>query len=185
MRSKLIISNEVTSASVHDSQVFDVLLNEQTQVVFADSAYMWNEIPENIRSEVMTHAVRNHPLNEEQIKINHLRSSIRCRVEHVFGFIENSMHGSTFKGTTLIRAKLKGMPTSLTYNLFRVGQVKKAAQIQRRSVYNFNKMDLKSSKKLDLRLKVRGLLRVIMIKTDFSQILHGFYGVIRGALIHY
>lgn len=137
MQSKLIISNEVTSASVHDSQIFDVLLDEKTQVIFADSAYMWNEIPDNVRSEVITHAVRNHPINEEQKKINSLRASIRCRVEHVFGFIENSMHGSTFKGTTLVRAKLNGMLTSLTYNLFRVGQIKKAAQIQREKCVQF------------------------------------------------
>lgn len=122
---------------MHDSQVFDVLLNDQTQIVFADSAYMWNEIPEDVRSEVITHAVRNHPLTEEEIKINSLRASIRCRVEHVFGFIENSMNGSTFKGTTLVRAKLNGMLTSLTYNLFRVGQIKKAAQIQREKCAQF------------------------------------------------
>lgn len=38
---------------------------------------------------------------------------------------------STNKGIALVRAKLNDMLTSLTYNLFRVGQIKKVAQIQR------------------------------------------------------
>lgn len=131
MRSKLILSQEVTPASVHDSQVFETLMSEHTQVVFADSAYIGQELPTGVRSEIMTRSVKNHPLTEEQLFLNHLRASIRCRVEHVFGFIENNMNGSTFRGTTLIRAKLNGMITSLTYNLFRVGQVKKGRQAQR------------------------------------------------------
>lgn len=131
MRSKLILAQEVTTASVHDSQVFKSLMDDQTQVVFADSAYIGQALPDGVRSEVMTRSVRNHPLTDEQVQINHLRASIRCRVEHVFAFIENSMNGSTFRGTTIIRAKFNGMITSLTYNLFRVGQVKKSRIIQR------------------------------------------------------
>lgn len=125
MRSKLILAQEVTTASVHDSQVFESLMDDQTQVVFADSAYLGQELPDGVRSEVMTRSVRNHPLTDKQIQLNHLRASIRCRVEHVFAFIENSMSGSTFRGPTIIRAKFNGMITSLTYNLFRIGQVKK------------------------------------------------------------
>ncbi|EHH1614334.1 IS5 family transposase [Enterococcus faecalis] len=131
MRSKLILAQEVTTASVHDSQVFESLMDDQTQVVFADSAYLGQELPDGVRSEVMTRSVRNHPLTDKQIQLNHLRASIRCRVEHVFAFIENSMSGSTFRGPTIIRAKFNGMITSLTYNLFRIGQVKKARIIQR------------------------------------------------------
>ena len=39
---------------------------------------------------------RGHPLNEEQN--NRSKSKIRCRVEHVFGFIEHSMGGLVFRG---------------------------------------------------------------------------------------
>lgn len=131
MRSKLILKQEVTTASVHDSQVFESLMDEQTHVVFADSAYIGQSLPDGVRSEVMTRSVRKHPLTDEQVQRNHLRASIRCRVEHIFAFIENSMNGSTFRGTTFIRAKFNGMITSLTYNLFRVGQVKKAQITQR------------------------------------------------------
>lgn len=112
-------------------------MNEHTQVVFADSAYIWQDLPDGLHSEVMTRSVRNHPLTEQQLLLNHFRASIRCRVEHVFAFIENNMNGSTFRGTTLIRAKLNGMITSLTYNLFRVGQVKTIEQRQREKCAQF------------------------------------------------
>lgn len=141
MRSKLILSQEVTTASLHDSQVFEDLMDEQTQVVFANSAYIGQDLTDGVRSEVMTRSVRNQPLTEDQIQLNHLRAPIRCRVEHVFAFIENSMNGSTFRGTTLIRAKFNGMITSLTYNLFRIGQVKKGKQAQREQCANFRKKD--------------------------------------------
>lgn len=130
MRSKLIVSETVTSASVHDSRVFSELMTANTQVVFADSAYTGQTVPEGIRSEVMERAARNRPLTKEQHVMNHLKARIRCRVEHVFGFIENSMNGSTFGGKSLKRARLYGMITSLTYNICRVGQFKKAKEKQ-------------------------------------------------------
>ena len=48
--------------------------------------------------------LRGHPLNEEQKQNNRSKSKIRCRVEHVFGFIERSMGGLVFRGIGIVRA---------------------------------------------------------------------------------
>ncbi len=48
---------------------------------------------------------RGHPLTEEQKERNRKKSKVRSRVEHVFGFMEQTMGGLIFRGVGLIRAK--------------------------------------------------------------------------------
>ena len=45
---------------------------------------------------------------------NRSKSKIRCRVEHVFGFIERSMGGLVFRGIGIVRAKANVAMTNLT-----------------------------------------------------------------------
>ena len=66
---------------------------------------------------------RGHPLNEEQKQNNRSKSKIRCRVEHVFGFIERSMGGLVFRGVGILRAKANVAMTNLTYNIARLTQI--------------------------------------------------------------
>ncbi|MGX7049590.1 IS5/IS1182 family transposase, partial [Pseudolactococcus piscium] len=47
------------------------------------------------------------------------------RIEHVFGFVENSMHGSSLRSIGFDRAVLNTDLTNLTYNLLRYEQVKR------------------------------------------------------------
>ncbi len=42
------------------------------------------------------------PLTEYQKKLNHQKSKIRCRVEHVFGYIEIVFKGSFVRKNALI-----------------------------------------------------------------------------------
>lgn len=37
---------------------------------------------------------RNNPLTDEQKQNNRIKSKDRCRIEHIFGFIEGAMDGS-------------------------------------------------------------------------------------------
>jgi len=53
---------------------------------------------------------------------NTKKSKIRARVEHVFGFMEQSMKGLVLKSVGIIRAT--GI-INLTYNLFRYEQMKR------------------------------------------------------------
>jgi IS5 family transposase len=66
---------------------------------------------------------RGHPLTEEQKENNRIKSKTRARVEHVFGFMEQSMKGLIVRSVGITRASgIIGL-INLTYNLFRYEQV--------------------------------------------------------------
>ena len=63
------------------------------------------------------------PLTEEQKANNREKSKTRARVEHVFGFMEQSMKGLIVRSVGKTRASgIIGL-INLTYNLFRYEQV--------------------------------------------------------------
>jgi IS5 family transposase len=62
---------------------------------------------------------RNQPLTEEQKEQNRQKSKVRARVEHVFGFIENSMGGSFMRCIGIARARVVIGLTNLVYNMCR------------------------------------------------------------------
>ena len=51
-----------------------------------------------------------------------IKSSIRSRVEHVFGFMEGAMHGLTVRTIGMARAATCIFLKCLTYNMFRYEQ---------------------------------------------------------------
>ena len=129
-KGKFIDKYKVTDASVHDSQPLDDLLDEQDagQDFFGDSAYTGEDQEKVIKKYEMnnkTHekGYRNKPLTEEQKANNREKSKTRARVEHVFGFMEQSMNGLVIKSVGIKRATgIIGL-INLTYNLFRYEQV--------------------------------------------------------------
>ncbi len=131
-KSKFIKTYQITDASVHDSQVLDDLLDEKDkdQDLHADSAYTGKDQDEIIEKYEMKNKVhekgyRNKPLTEEQKASNTKKSKIRARVEHVFGFMEQSMRGLVLKSVGIVRATgIIGL-INLTYNLFRYEQIKR------------------------------------------------------------
>jgi len=130
-KTKLIEEYTVTDASVHDSQTIEQLLTEKDkdQPLYADSAYTGEEqekIYENkgVINKVHEKGYRNKPLTEEQKASNNEKSSIRVRVEHVFGFVENSMNGSIIRTIGIARATEKIGMMNLTYNICRCTQLK-------------------------------------------------------------
>ena len=50
---------------------------------------------------------RNNPLTEEQKANNKHKSRTRARVEHLFGFVENSMNGSFIRTIGMARANFR------------------------------------------------------------------------------
>ena len=97
----------VTNASVHDSQKCTDLLEESDKAVFADSAYSSEEIaeklPKNCENQICEKGYRNHSLTEEQKENNKKKSKIRCRIEHIFGFMTNSINGITIRSIGIDR----------------------------------------------------------------------------------
>jgi IS5 family transposase len=131
-KGKFIDTYTVTDASVHDSQALDDLLTEEDkgQDLHADSAYTGEEQDKVIEKYGMVNKVhekgyRNKPLTDEQKANNNEKSKTRARVEHVFGFMEQSMNGLCVKSVGIKRATgIIGL-INLTYNLFRYEQVKR------------------------------------------------------------
>jgi transposase, IS5 family len=129
-RSKFIDKYKVTDASVHDSQPLEDLLDEQDagQDFYGDGAYTGEEQEKVIAKHEMNNKAhekgyRNKPLTEEQKASNREKSRTRARVEHVFGFMEQSMNGLFVKSVGINRATgIIGL-INLTYNLFRYEQV--------------------------------------------------------------
>lgn len=129
-KSKFIDNYKVTDASVHDSQPLDDLLteNDSGQDFFGDSAYTGEEQEKVISKYEMNNQVhkkgyRNKPLTDEQKASNNEKSKTRARVEHVFGFMEQSMNGLVVRSVGITRVTgIIGL-INLTYNLFRYEQV--------------------------------------------------------------
>ncbi|WP_449459586.1 transposase, partial [Streptococcus suis] len=74
-------------------------------------------VPEGCRHHTIRRAFRNKPLTETDKVINRHISKVRCRVEHVFGFIETSMKGSICRAIGKARAKTNVTLTNLLYNI--------------------------------------------------------------------
>jgi len=123
---KLIRDYEVTPASVHDSNVFEQLLDEDnsSRDVWADSAYgsakklkILKEF--GFRSHVQRKGCRYKKLDERQRRGNHRRAKVRCRVEHIFG-VQTMRAGNLLVRTIgLVRAKAKIGLRNLAYNIDR------------------------------------------------------------------
>lgn len=76
-----------------------------------------------MKNKVNEKGYRNKPLTDEQKTSNREKSKTRARVEHVFGFMEQSMNGLIVRSVGIVRATgIIGL-INLTYNLFRYEQV--------------------------------------------------------------
>ena len=64
-------------------------------------------------------------VNEEQKENNRVKSKTRCRIEHVCGFMEQSMKGLFFRGVGMVRATFYIGFTNLVYNMCRLVQIKR------------------------------------------------------------
>jgi IS5 family transposase len=128
---KFITGYMVTDASVHDSQPTPGLMNKEDegQPLHVDSAYVGEELHRTLVEDkkvipvIIEKGYRNNPLTDEQKATNKEKSKVRVRVEHIFGFIENSMNGSTIKTIGIKRATALIGLMNLTYNLFRKVQI--------------------------------------------------------------
>ncbi len=137
---KLIQSFAVSHAAVHDSQVFDELLDQTSDAdgrkrpIYADSAYR-SEDQENklaadgFESQIHERGTRCHPLTDEQKASNRIKSQTRARVEHVFG-AQHEMGGHIVRTIGLARARVKIGMMNLVYNMKRLVQLVKRDAIK-------------------------------------------------------
>jgi IS5 family transposase len=123
---KLIRSYEVTPASVHDSQLFETLLDEDnsSRDVWADSAYRSEEKLSELkqrkfREHLQRKGCRHKKLTDREAQANRTRSRIRSRVEHVFGVQAKRAGRLIVRVIGLVRVKTKIGLRNLAYNFDR------------------------------------------------------------------
>jgi transposase, IS5 family len=92
-KTKLIHSVAVTAANVHDSRMLPDLLHGDETRVWGDSAYAGQaeaikEAAPTARDFTNKKASRNRPLSDEERASNRVKSSVRSKVEHMFGVIK-------------------------------------------------------------------------------------------------
>ena len=133
VETKIIRDYEVTSASVHDSQVYEELVAEvkPEEVVFADSAYSGEELKiltknKNAEPLFCMKGRRNKPLTKVEQEWNRRLSKIRCRVEHVFGDMK-SFGMNRIRSVGMERAKLQILLGNMLYNIRRTVYLKGAS----------------------------------------------------------
>jgi len=130
---KLVQRYAVSDAAVHDSQVFEQLLDQtidaegEKRAVYADSAYRAKEREARLaaagfESQIHEKGTRGHPLTEEQKASNRIKSKTRARVEHVFG-AQHAMGGHLVRTIGLARATVKIGMMNLVYNMRRLVQL--------------------------------------------------------------
>ena len=124
--SKVIVDFSVTSANVHDINEFEGILDSNDKEAWLDSAYASEEHVARIKEiypEIVLHicekGYRNAPLTEKQKESNRLKSKVRARVEHVFGYMTRFMGGITIRTIGIERAEREICGMNLAYNIKR------------------------------------------------------------------
>ena len=128
--SKFVIKCVVTDAAVHDSQPVPELVDERDrgQPGSGDSAYIGARVrralyKHGIKTCIVKRKKRGKELSKNQKTRNKRYSKTRARVEHVFGFCEQSLHGMGSRLIGMARNVAFGLLTVLVYNLCRYEQV--------------------------------------------------------------
>ncbi len=135
-KSKIITKYTVTSASVHDSQAVEDIIDEDDSIMYADSAYKSKEIEtylksKNVKGKVIKRKYRNKPLEKADHKTNYKHSKTRVRVEHIFGTMTSQMNNALHLKAIGIKriSSLVGL-LNLTYNLVRYEQLVRLQKVK-------------------------------------------------------
>lgn len=133
VKHKLIRDDDVTAANVHDSQVFEKLLDpDNTSAdVWADSAYRSDAILATLedwdyREHIQRKGHRARPPSDREKQGNHTRSKIRSRVEHVFGVQAMRARSMVLRCIGKVRARCKIGLRNLAYNMDRYSMLSAA-----------------------------------------------------------
>lgn len=128
---KIVRKYEVTPASTSDIHCLEALLDKRNDNrVWADSAY-YSKASENRLKELgfESRLIRRYgvhfPAWTYQGRQNSRYAKVRKRVEHVFGFMENSMKGMFIRVIGISRAKTKICLMNLAYNMARFEQLER------------------------------------------------------------
>jgi transposase, IS5 family len=130
---KFVRSYEVSTASMHDSQMTDELLSgvKRGQKLFADSAYKSKETDKKLKRKgignfICLKGYKNKALSaQEKIWNSRKVSRVRSRVEHIFGDIRH-FAGDFIRSIGILRARFQIGITNLLYNMRRLVSLERA-----------------------------------------------------------
>ena len=129
-KNKVIRSYSVTAASDGDKRELEKLLNKvpkNDKKVWADGAYFSEEQENRLKEKGYESRIINRskkfPEHSAIARENSRRSKVRKRVEHIFGFMQNSMKGKFIRTIGIARATMKIGLMNLVYNLCRYEQL--------------------------------------------------------------
>jgi len=125
-KSKVIVDFSVTSASVHDVNEFEGIIDANDKEAWLDSAYASEDHVARIMEKypgIILHICekgkKNAPLTDEQKESNREKARVRARVEHVFGYMARFMGGITIRTIGIDRAEREICGMNLAYNIKR------------------------------------------------------------------
>jgi IS5 family transposase len=98
--------------------------------VLVDAAYRSAEMEVNLRdrklkSHIHRKGKRGKPLTDQAKGSNRTKSSVRVRVEHIFGAQTNDMGGTLGRTIGLVRAEARIGMKNLAYNMRRLCQLRR------------------------------------------------------------
>lgn len=116
---------EFSSASIHDSNMFNSLIDETEQVVLADKGYANQQRKRNLRSKgifcgILEKGYRNRELSRKQQKKNRLLSSVRNAVERPFSFMKQVLNYSRCSYYDIRRNRFEFIMCAFVYNIRRL-----------------------------------------------------------------
>jgi len=116
---------EFSSAKIHDSNMFNSLIDETEQVVLADKGYANQQRKRNLRSKgifcgILDKGYRNRELSRKQKKKNRLLSSVRNAVERPFSFMKQVLNYSRCSYYDIRRNRFEFIMCAFVYNIRRL-----------------------------------------------------------------
>ena len=116
---------EFSSASIHDSNMFDILVDQTEQFVLADKGYANQQRKRSLRSKgifcgILDKGYRNRILSKKQQKKNRLLSSLRNAVERSFSFMKQVLNYSRCSYYDIRRNRFEFIMCAFVYNIRRL-----------------------------------------------------------------
>lgn len=129
---KIIRNFVITPANISDIRCLDLLLDSDNpdKKIWGDSAYFSAEKEQQLQeqgyeSRIISRNKKTLGQWSEKARENTRRSKIRVRVEHVFGFIVNTIGAKIIRGVGIARITAKLVLINLVYNLNRFEQLRR------------------------------------------------------------
>jgi IS5 family transposase len=118
-------ASRFTKASIHDSEMFEQLIDYSEESVFADKGYANKERRKKLEDKgifdgILEKGYRNKTLSKTEQKLNRILSVIRNKVERPFAFMKRILGYSRCSYYDYQRNKFEFIFKALAYNIRRM-----------------------------------------------------------------